>query len=693
MKLPSITFNQQMLSKFEDIIRKEWLVTNGLGGYASSTPLGINTRKYHGLLVAALHPPKDRRVFLVKLDEEIEIGTDVYSLGANQFKNGIFPKGYEFLKQFSVSPYPRYVYGVRNIEVEKTVFMPYEKNAVASLYSFQNKNSVDATVRVYPLTSSRYFHSVTDRWKVQAEPCQKYRYNEVAICSDVPSSVLIVAAINGRYSPQAKWIERLYFREEADRGESCFDDCYQPGYFEISVKAGGNEDLALIAIAEENEDDARQVLADLPSTIYDVKTLCSKEMERYESFLNGFHGTHENIPANDWLSWLILATDAFVVRAASEEQRAMIAGYHWFGTWGRDTFVSLPGLTLVTGRFGDARKLFLTFKKYCKEGLIPNFLPDQTESAMYNTVDATLWYVNAVLQYLKYSGDFTFVHEQLWETLKLIVEKHVGGTLFNIHVDADGLLSHGPQLTWMDAVVDGRPMTPRAGKAVEVQALWYNALRTMELLAKKFKEDNEEETFARMAEKTRKSFAQKFWNAERNCLYDVVDEQGRGGSLRPNQLLTVSLDFIMLDETRNRAIVDCVRHRLLTPYGLRTLEKSDPRYVGVYTGDRGSRDKAYHNGTVWPWLIGPFTKAFLKTNAYSESNREYALTNLLQPFFTKHIGDAGLGSVNEIFDGEPPHTPRGCIAQAWSVAEPFRAYVEDVMQIRPTYETNVLQLG
>jgi predicted glycogen debranching enzyme len=345
---------------------------------------------------------------------------------------------------------------------------------------------------------------------------------------------------------------------------------------------------------------------------------------------------------------------------------------------------------LVTGRFEEARAVFLEFAKYCDRGLIPNFLPDGVGPAAYNTVDATLWYINAVLQYLKYTGDFTFVKQNLWQVLKTFIEKHVEGTLFGIHVDADGLLFHGPQLTWMDAAVNGQPVTPRSGKAVEVQALWYNSLKTMELLANRFGESSEAEEYRRVAEAAQRSFVGKFWNAERSCLYDVVDEHTPDASLRPNQIIAVSLDFTMLDNAKNQKIVDVVHNEFLTPGGLRTLSRNDARYVGVYSGDRASRDRAYHNGTVWPWLLGAFTTAFLKVKGYAALQREYAFQNFLIPLFTQKVLEAGLGTLGEIFDGEPPHTPRGCIAQAWSVAEPFRAYVEDFLQVRPTYEKKVL---
>jgi len=691
MKLPSIIFDSKMLSQFDDAVQKEWIITNGLGGYASSTVLGINTRKYHGLLVAAFHPPGDRRVCLAKLDEEISIGNDTYPLGANEFQNGVFPQGYRSLNEFSLSPFPKYVYSVENVKVEKTIFMPSEKNAVVASYDILNKSDFDVKIRIFPLVNWRHFHSVTDRWKIPWEFVQGRDEKKLDISFDTPQSALLMKATNGHYRADGKWVEKIYYREEAVRGESCLDDCYRLGFFEVDVKTGKNGNFAIIAVGDKNELEARKVLAELPDTMYDLEALLKLEMKRRENFLVNFHGEHENVSADNWLNWIILATDTFIVKGIDDVQKSIIAGYHWFEAWGRDAFISLPGLMLVTGRFEDARKVFLTFKKHFQQGLIPNFIPDQSAPPAYNSVDATLWFANAVLQYLKYTGDFDFVREQLWETLRATVENYVKGTVFNIRVNDDGLLSCDSQLTWMDAAVDGQPVTPRAGKPVEVQALWYSTLKIMELLASRLKEVAEAEKYSLMAEKTRRSFVEKFWNSEKSCLFDVVNENGKDGSLRPNQIIAVALDFSMLDNSMNGKVVDLVNHELLTPYGLRTLAKNDPKYVGVYSGDRRSRDEAYHNGTVWPWLQGPFTTAFLKTKGYEAYRREYALKNFILPLFTEQTLKVGLGTINEILDGEQPHTPRGCISQAWSVAEPLRAYVEDVMQIRPKYEKEILQ--
>jgi predicted glycogen debranching enzyme len=694
MRLPSISLDREKLSHFQDAIRKEWLVTNGLGGYSSSTVLGINTRKYHGLLVAALHPPRDRRVLLTKLDEDVTVGNDVYRLGANEFQGGFFPRGYDFLEEFSVSPFPKYVYTLPGVEVQKAIFMPFRKNAVIALYDIFNGKDSEVRVQVFPMVSWRHFHSVTERSSFSSDFVQKPYGTSVEMSFGSSKPFLIMTSTESRYSAGGRWVERMYLREEANRGESCFDDCYQPGYFETTMKAGERRDFAIAAVAVEDEDGVREVLAQLPSTTAEARAMYEGELSRCENLLIGFYGTHRTLASNGWLDWLVLATDTFMVQSGTADQRdqkAVIAGYHWFEAWGRDTFISLPGLVLAPGRFEFARRIFLSFRDYCKQGLMPNFLPDRTEQPVYNTVDATLWFVNAVLQYLKYTGDFSFVREQLWETLKSIVEHHVKGTAFGIRVDEDCLLSHGPQLTWMDAAFEGKPVTPRAGKAVEVQALWHNTLRTVELLAVKFGDKNEAETCAQIAEKTKESFGEKFWNARMGCLYDVVGEGESDDSLRPNQILAVALDFGMLDVARNQKIVNVVQRELLTPYGLRTLGRDDSSYVGVYGGNRKSRDNAYHNGTVWPWLLGPFVTAFLKSRDYGASERDYALKYFLMPLFAEKVFERGLGTLSEVFDGDSPHASGGCISQAWSVAEPLRAFVEDVMQVRPRCESEVLQ--
>jgi len=688
MNLPVINFTGDALTHFEAALRMEWLVTNGLGGYAASTVLGVNTRKYHGLLVAALLPPIGRTICLTKLDEEVFLNSNTYPLGANEFHDKIFPQGYLSLKSFWLNPLPKFIYKVQNVEVKKMIFMPKGKNAVVVAYKVRNRSPFEAKIRVFPLMTCRYFHSVVDRRHNMLDFSQQQGERAVELTFSTKKVGVTAFATKGDFNEQKTWIERLYYREEAHRGESNTDDYFQPGYFEIPVSPKLEEEFAIITTASERSKNSKKEMDNISTTTYDVKSELRGELKQREKLLVNFYNLHK-VPIRDWLNWILLATDAFITKGA-DARKSIIAGYFWFENWGRDTFISLPGLLLATSRFKDAKKILADFMRRSKQGLIPNFIQDKSGEPAYNTVDATLWYINAVLQYLKYTGDFRFIRKRLWKSLKAIIESHERGTAFSIRMDNDGLLAHGSQLTWMDSEVNGEAVTPRSGKAVEIQALWYNALKTMQLLAKRFDEGSLAEKYSEMTCKTQGSFNEKFWNDESGYLYDVVNVGGADNSLRPNQVIAVALDFTMLHNDKREKVVKAVASELLTPCGLRTLSRDDHKYKGIYFGDRTSRDYAYHNGTVWPWLLGPFTKAYLNVRGHSDLKLDYALKNFLLPLFTQQIFEAGLGNVSEIFDGEPPHTPRGCVAQAWSVAEPLRAYLEDIMQIRPKYEKEVL---
>jgi predicted glycogen debranching enzyme len=693
MNLPTLRLAKEELAHFDEAIQKEWLITNGLGSYASSTVLGINTRKYHGLFVAALHPPGDRTVCFAKLDEEINLNGNIYLLGANEFSDTVFPQGYRHLTSFSVSPFPKYVYSVEEVEVEKTVFLPHEKNVSLVVYRVQNRGSSEVKIKLFPLVTCRHYHSVVNKSKTELKFSQNQTgIRELQLAFENPKAAITFRATSGEFIPKPNWIERLLYREDAMRRESSMDDCFQPGAFELSVPAGKHEEFAILAAAAESVQENAESLDSVGSAMPNIDDVFNRELERHGKLLGNFSSSHKSVSASDWLSWILFAADSFIVKGVNN-RRAVIAGYHWYEPWGRDTFISFPGLMLVTGRFEDARNVLSNFSAHCKSGLIPNFLKDRSGEAAYNSVDASLWYVNAVLQYIKYTGNFKFVHSQLWESLKDIVESHISGTDFGIHMDNDGLIGHGPHLTWMDAEVNGKAITPRAGKAVEIQALWFNALKTAQLLATWFAEKNLAETYAALSEKVKASFNVKFWNSEKNCLFDVLGESGTAdASVRPNQVIVAALDFTMLDNVKGRHIVDVAMHELLTPCGLRTLEPSDPNYKGVYAGDRWSRDQAYHNGSVWSWLLGPYTTAFLKTKGCTAQNVEYAFRNFLEPLFTRQIQQACLGTVNEIFDGDAPHAPKGCVAQAWSVAEPLRVYVEDVLLAKPKFGKEVLSV-
>jgi predicted glycogen debranching enzyme len=684
MKLPAIIFTKENLSHFNDVINKEWLITNGLGGYASSTIPSINTRKYHGLLVAALNPPGERTVCLSKLDEDIIVDKTTYRLGSNEFRDAMFPAGYKFIEQISISPYPTYTYDCGNVALSKTVFLPRNKNAVIIHYNISNRNSSNVLIRLYPLLTCRHYHKIINRKHTSLKFTQKSNQQEFQVNFERPQAAIFCRSTDGEYRTGVNWVERLHYREEASRGEADFDDLFQPGYFEVQAPAQMGKEFAITCAVNHDSQETRAILDSLGTTINALKVAYTKELEHKRGLLDGFYRDHPEVKISDWLNWILIAAESFVVQN-NEHRKAVIAGYHWFESWGRDTFISLPGLLLVTGRFSEAKDILHNFMRYFKDGMIPNFVSDKTGVPAYNTVDGTLWYVNAVLQYLKYTGDFEFVKKQLWKNLKAIVENHQKGTLFGIRLDDDGLLMHGPKLTWMDAAVEDEMVTPRAGKAVEIQALWYNTLRTMEFLAHKFGEKNLAEQYALMATQAHKSFNEKFWNPKKGCLFDVLEAKCVDASLRPNQIFTVSLDFTMLDKDRSLKVVDVVSRELATPYGLRTLSLDDPKFVGKCVGDRRSRDFAYHNGTIWPWLLGPYITAYLKVNDYTSKSRKYMFEDFLLPLFNVGIQHGGLGTISENYDCDAPNIPRGCIAQAWSVAEPLRAYVEDILGIKPKH--------
>jgi predicted glycogen debranching enzyme len=639
------------------------------------------------LLVAALHPPVDRTVCLSKLDEEVCVGNNIFSLGTNEFIGVIQPHGYRFLKEFSVSPFPTYLYETEKIEVRKTIFMPYERNAAVAVYHVRNSGGVDSKIKVYPMMSCRHFQSVVDRRANQLSFTQTSRAREVELVFSQPSTILVSRAIEGTFSSNSNWIDRLRYREEEAQGESSIDDCFQPGFFEFTLPHEHESKFAIATAVTENNGEAITILNEMGNSINAIESLLTQELNRKTTLLAQFYETHEGVTAKDWLSWILLAADSFIVKRG--ERKFIIAGYYRFEPWGRDSFISLPGLMLVTRRFDDARKVFLKFSSYSKRGLIPDYIDEKTGEPAYNTVDATLWYVNAVLQYLKYTADFEFVKATFWDGLKDIIDTHQKGTEYNIHVDQDGLLEHGSRLTWMDAENDGVAVTSRAGKAVEIQALWYNALRICELLAKKYEENALADDYSSMAEKAKSSFNRKFWNIEKQCLLDVVDEHGADQSIRSNQIIAVGLDFTMLEKDRQNLVVDFVMKEFLTPYGLRTLAKSDPRYKGRYFGDGQTRNLAYHNGPVWPWLTGSLTKAYLRTKGQASRQLKLVQETFLFPLLSQQTIQSGLGSISELYDADLPYTAGGCLSQAWSVGELLRAYVEDTLQFRPPHEKEV----
>lgn len=689
MNLPNFAFTKESLLSFDEVTSREWLITNGLGSYASSTIAGLNTRKYHGLLVAALNPPGDRTICLSKLDEDIFLGNETFRLGTNEFHDAIYPQGFKLLKEFSIKPFPTYSYHVEGISVDKTIFMQKNKNAVSVIYKIFNDNDLAAKLRVYPLLTCRHFHDIVNQSN-RLDFALTNKEREVQVVFHPNETTVLCHTTDGCFVEKLNPIENLIYHLEAQRGEASVDNCFQPGFFELQVPAKTQKEVAIVTTASRSNQEAWKVMETIGSTLEDVQDSFKSTLEQKAILLANFYNSHPQVPISDWLNWIILAADSFIVESISGKP-AVIAGYPWFESWGRDTFISLPGLLLVTGKYQTAKSIFSNYIQYLKEGLIPNFISDKSGEPAYNTVDATLWYINAVLQYLKYTGDFKFVKDELWEKIKSIIYFHEKGTMFDICLDSDGLLRHGPRLTWMDAYVEGEAVTPRTGKAVEIQALWYNALKIMELLANNFSEPKLAHKYGEMANKTRESFNKKFWNPKRRCLFDVLEAKRADDSIRPNQIFSLSLDFPVLDIEKGRQVVNVVARELVSVYGLRTLAASNSKFIGKYTGDRRSRDTAYHNGSIWPWLIGPFISAFFKIKGHEKATREIIFKDFLLPLFSSTIHQGGLGTINEIYDGSQPHAPQGCISQAWSIAEPLRVYVEDVLEIKSEFSKAVFQ--
>ena len=654
-----IELGQNMLRDLGATRSREWLETNGIGGFSSSTVIGLNTRRYHGLLTAATKPPVGRLVMLSKLEETLVINGRRYELSANQYPGVVHPQGYNYQTGFRLDPFPGFTYEVGGLKLEKSVFMVHGENTTVVQYRLgQPANAAQETkLEIRPLIAFRDYHSTTHENgalnpSIETESglvtCRPY--------SDLPP--LHLAHDTADIEEAGFWYRNFQYAIEQERGLDFAEDLFSPCAFTFDLTKKSS--VSIIASAEKR--DASQA-----------------ESYRQNEIARRVRGDRQ---AEQLVTALNAAADQFIV--ARERCQTVIAGYHWFADWGRDTMIALPGLTLTTGRADIAKGILREFANHVDQGMLPNRFPDAGETPEYNTVDATLWFFEAVRSFIEHTNDYDFVSTNLYAVLKDIIGWHVKGTRYQIHVDDDGLLhsgERGVQLTWMDAKVGDWVVTPRQGKPVEIQALWYNALRVMEELAAKFKDVSAKKSYAAMADKALASFNEKFWNDEAGCLFDVVSGDTRDGSIRPNQVIAISLAYSMLWQDRAASVLHVVEQELLTPRGLRTLSPKDPNYIGRYEGEPRHRDGAYHQGTVWPWLMGPYITAYLKTFG-KRAGRKFAAAWLEQ--FQDHLHEACLGQVSEIFDGDAPHAPRGCVAQAWSVAELLRAAVGEVRKSEPT---------
>jgi predicted glycogen debranching enzyme len=640
-----ISFDRSICGDYDAASSREWLETNGIGGFASSTVSGSHTRRYHGLLTAATRPPLGRITTVSKFIETLIVGDKTFQLSTSRFSGKVDSQGCQFISQFRLDPFPVWTFRVRDIELEKKLFMPSGSNTTVVTYSIlENTKNEAVLLEIKPLLAFVDYHHLQHE-----DPGFQTDFvatnGEVAIrpYPEMPEVFFFHNAI--AVETAGDWYKSFEYAIEQERGFEFQEDLFQPFVMRFDLQRAAE----VVVTTEQKTKAASRLEKDEIRRRQDLAKAAKSE--------------------NETMHTLALAADQFIVKRGSGH--TVIAGYPWFSDWGRDTMISLPGLTLATNRHRIAREIILEFSKHISEGMLPNRFPDEGEEAEYNTVDATLWYFEAIRAYAEKSGDFKTVRNELYEKLSLVVAAHLRGTRYNIHVDTDGLLyagEPGVQLTWMDAKVGDKVITPRTGKPVEIQALWYNALKIMQDFAVRFGHLEDASRFAAMADLAKLSFNAVFWNESANCLFDVVGDGERDASIRPNQILAVSLVHPILETKRMKGVVDKVQAELLTPMGLRSLSPHDPAYVPYYRGSPFDRDSAYHQGTVWAWLIGPFVDAYSKVYPGRGDRIQEFLTPL-----AKHLTEAGVGQISEIFDAEPPHAPRGCTAQAWSVAEVLRA--------------------
>ncbi|MGB7977952.1 MAG: amylo-alpha-1,6-glucosidase [Chlamydiales bacterium] len=637
----SIVFGRETLPFYE---RKEWLATNGIGGYASGTVAGILSRRYHGLLVAALKPPLGRTLLGVKVDEKVLYDSEEIELSANRWASGsVSPAGYQYIESFYLDgTIPVWQFAFGDALLEKRIWMERGKNTSYVCYEVKRAFS-DVKLTVKAMVNDRGCHNTAHagNWRMDVESIERgFKVNPFQ-----GAAPFYVLSDRAHGEVKNEWYYGYFLAKEEERGLDSKEDHLHAGTFEILLKEG--ETVTFLFSTEKVPDlDGAQALL---------------RRKQYEKGLLTQKG------APPWIQQLHLAADAFLVDRSGG--KTVIAGYPWFGDWGRDAMISLPGLTLTTGRTSVAKSILETFAKYVDQGMLPNRFPDEGETPEYNTADATLWYFEAIKSYFAATQDRKLI-ETLFPILAQIIQWHEKGTRYQIRVDPkDGLLHAGEggvQLTWMDAKIGNWAVTPRTGKPVEINALWLNALRIMGAFARLL--GRPATPFDQAADKAAAGF-QRFWNADAGYCYDVLDgPEGNDPTLRPNQIFAVSLLESPFSETEQKQIVEICGRSLLTSHGLRSLAPSDPRYSGSYSGTPTQRDSVYHQGTVWGWLLGPYSLAHFKV-----FRSKAAALSLLKPL-ASHLSEAGLGTCSEIFDGNPPFTPKGCIAQAWTVAEILRAW-------------------
>lgn len=661
----------------EDGITKEWLITNGIGGFASQSVLGINTRKYHGLLIAPLMPPARRYVILSKIDESIEINGKEEILYSNICKNYI-SEGYKKLESFEKVYIPIFNYQTEDgIKIEKQISMVYGKNVVCIYYKVENTDK-DITMKVAPIMNYRDFHCMNTNHDYNVN--QKIMQNKIRITVDGNKiSPIYLYSKEGKYiQHQNDTFKNMYYVEEEKRGFYPEEDLFVPGRYEINIKANTTKEFTIVCGLEANIEEI------------DGKVVTQKEKERLDKIIDASNliDKKQSKCNQEQMRDLIIASDNFVTYRPKFSLHTIIAGFPWFLDWGRDTLISFEGLLLKTKRFDIAKEVLLMMTKDIKYGLVPNGYSGYDSRPLYNSVDSSLLLIEAVSKYLDYTDDYDFVKSNLYTILKNIIESFQKGINVddsNIFMDKDGLVSAGTpetQLTWMDAKIGNFAVTPRNGKAVELNSLWYNALKVVANLAEKYNDKKVQDEYEKLAKKVRINFNKKYYNEKNKCLDDVIGSE----EIRPNQLFALSTTYpvMILSNEKAKEMLKTVSKELYTKYGLATLSKKDPKYIAVYEGDGFKRDTSYHQGITWPWLAGLYVESY-KTIIKNEKNKiekkkleeEYEkIISNYKKAFAQAMKEGAIGTISELYDSKPPYLPKGAFAQAWSVSEVIKIMLE-----------------
>ena len=657
--------NKDALTPMSVGVQKEWVLTNGIGGYAGSSVTGAHARKHHGYLIASLHPPVERFVILSKINERLIRSSEKMDFTVEQYLaddgSTAYREGIEYLNSFTYDGLVHFATKAPEFTMTKTLAFEHGKNTIAVSYDIQNDGEA-ATLVLTPLFNYRVHHdaSTVDTLKFDTT----YEQPEIRLVPQQNKDVTIrLFTDDGTVVPcEEKYTTGMQLQKELDVESDALDDNYTPYQIEFPLDAGCRKKISIVCTIE----DAYEK---------DAFATAAAEMARFDA-LEKKAGYHDELAET-----LTIAADHFLAYRQSTGLMTVLAGLPWFTDWGRDTMIALTGLTLSTGRYQDARDILTTFARYVHHGMVPNMFPDEGTDPLYNTADASMWYFYAVGKYLDYTGtpeDYAFVQETIYPKLKEIIAAYEHGTDFSIYMEEDGLIHAGSgldQVTWMDVRVGDWVATPRHGKPVEINALWYHALCLMEEWATRFREDGSH--YAALAAHAKKSFAKEFWNEKDGCLYDVVDGLEGDASLRPNQIYAVSLPHRMLDADKEKKIVDKVYEKLYAKTGLRSLSPDDKEYHPTYEGCLDKRDHAYHQGTSWGFLLGGFLTAYV--HVYGTSKEVITQVDAMLDATREQFYHGCIGSIAEIFDGDEPHTSRGCYAQAWSVGEILRAYTEDIL--------------